>query len=551
MKKLLLSAAACLVVPSAVFAQSVRPDAGQVLQGNLDKKVAPPTPVAPGVVPKLGADFRPAVAGGPQVLVSDVKFEGNTVYTGEELKRLLSDQLGRKYDLAGMKQLAEVVTAFYREQGYPFARVLVPVQEFDDGVLKLRILEGRYASVLATGPQFEIDGAEKFLRRLRSGELIFGPELETTMLILDDLPGVAVSPTVSPGAKLETADLAVAVRLEDKRGGDLTYDNHGSRFTGRHRLKGQYYENSLVWFGDKASVDFVGTNHEMLLGSIAYDRPWGGQGLRTELSYSNTSYILAEDYAAMGISGLARIWSAKLSYPLYRSQNRSFYLSVAYQHKVLHDSFPVLAAIEDKSSDLLVAAFRFDVKDGWGGGGLTYGSLTSTSGHLNLHGNLGVADSVTARKAGQFNKVALDVARMQALPGNCMLYLRYTAQWADQNLDSSEKLGGGGADAVRAYPLGEATGDVGWLGQVEVRYQAGNLAPYLFFDACYARANYRAWDVNSTQSQRISGYGVGVRSTYGKWSSDLSVAQRGQGGVSQSDGAFGRTVYWVSLGRSF
>lgn len=551
MKKFLLSAAACLSVPCAVFAQVVRPDAGQVLQGNLDKKIAPPGPVSPGVVPKTRTDVGTAVAGGPQVLVADISFDGNTVFGAETLKALLADKLGQKYDLAGMKQLAEAVTVYYRQQGYPFARVLVPVQEFDNGVLKFKVLEGRYAKVTPTGTPFVTAGAPKFLSRLRSGDLIRAVDLETTMLILDDLPGVAVSPSIGPGAKVETADLEVGVRLEEQRGGQLSYDNYGSRFTGRSRFRGQYFENSLLQFGDQAAVDFIVTNHEMLLGSFTYDGPVGGDGLRAEWGYSNTSYVLEEDYAPLGISGWAGVWSAELSYPLHRSQAANLYISVGYQHKDLHDDFSSFASVEDKSSDLLVSTVRFDTKDGWGGGGVTYGTLRHALGNMNYFGGLAATDALTARKDGRFNKVTLDMARIQALADGFTLYLRYSAQWADRNLDSSEKLGVGGPSAVRSFPMGEATGDTGWLGQAELRYQSGDHAPYVFFDTGHSRANYRPWDAGSAAEQHISGHGIGVRSTYGRWSSDLTVARRGRGEAVQTDGDFGRTVFWASVTRSF
>lgn len=546
-----LRAAACLLFPVVATAQVARPDAGQVLQGNADKKLLPPPPLNPDLLPKAAGEKKPPVSGGVQVLVSDVRFTGNTVYTQERLKAIVAESLGQKHDLAGMKQIAEKVTDFYREKGYPFARALVPAQEFDDGVLKIQVLEGRYSSIKAVGEDYVARGSTPFLASLRVGDLIYGPRLESAMLILDDVPGVAVSPSVSPGAKVETADLAVAVSLETKRGGDVGVDNHGSRFTGRYRARGQYYENSALFFGDKATFDFVTTNHQMLLGSFGYEGPLAGNGLRGEIGFSLTRYILSEDYEALGISGLARVWSAKLNYPLLRSQAMSFTLSMGYQHKVLHDNFSVLNSVEDKSSDLMVSSVRFDMRDGLFGGGLTYGMLTSTYGRLNLYGNLIPADAATADKVGLFNKVALDIARIQSVGAGLIFYARGSFQWSDKNLDSSEKLGGGGADAVRSYPLGEATGDVGWLGQAELRYQIGNNTPYLFYDYCDVSSNYRPWDINSAQNRRLAGFGAGVRSAYGQWSSELTMAHRTLGGVSRSDASFGQTILWFSLARSF
>ncbi len=74
-------------------------------------------------------------------------------------------------------------------------------------------------------------------------------------------------------------------------------------------------------------------------------------------------------------------------------------------------------------------------------------------------------------------------------------------------------------------------GDEGWLGQVELRYDAGAFAPYAFYDAAQADINYRPWNTASDQSRFISGAGFGVRTTYQQW----SVAAR----------------IWFSLNRSF
>jgi hemolysin activation/secretion protein len=57
------------------------------------------------------------------------------------------------------------------------------------------------------------------------------------------------------------------------------------------------------------------------------------------------------------------------------------------------------------------------------------------------------------------------------LSGSAALYGALSAQWAQKNLDSSEKFGIGGPQGVRAYPSGEASGDEGWLLNIEWRQE--------------------------------------------------------------------------------
>jgi len=83
------------------------------------------------------------------------------------------------------------------------------------------------------------------------------------------------------------------------------------------------------------------------------------------------------------------------------------------------------------------------------------------------------ADAATARTAGQFSKLNVDLARIQSLSEGLDLYGRISAQWASKNLDSSQKFGLGGCNGVRAYPSGEGYGDSGALAQIELRYAMG------------------------------------------------------------------------------
>jgi hemolysin activation/secretion protein len=170
---------------------------------------------------------------------------------------------------------------------------------------------------------------------------------------------------------------------------------------------------------------------------------------------------------------------------------------------------------------------------------------------MHLDAGLTAIDDVTARKRGGFDKFNLDLARVQNLPAGFSLYGRYSLQLADRNLDSSERFGLGGAQGVRAYPLGEGMGDEGWLGQVELRYAMENYTPYAFYDVAQADINNRPWDAASNQSRRIAGAGFGMRTTYQQWSGDLAIAWPTSGGTPQSDSREVSARLWFSLSRSF
>ncbi|MEY4272073.1 MAG: hypothetical protein RL250_939 [Verrucomicrobiota bacterium] len=541
--------AALLAATRLASAQVAPPDAGQVL--NTLRPVAPVAPSEQKLEIGLPPERPQNPSSGVTIVVSSVVFEGNTVFPSEQLRALVVGELGKRHDMEGLRGIARLVGACYRQNGYPFARAIVPVQQLKDGVLRIHILEGAYGEVQATGQAKVTAGSQPFLAPLAHGDLIEATRLERTMLIIDDLPGVSVRPVVSPGKSVGFGDLAVAVALEKEQGGELGVDNEGSRYTGDVRFKGSWYRNSALLFGDRIAASLLATNQSLWLGSLDYDRPLGSSGLRGQIGWALNSYELGKEFASLEASGLARVWSAKLSYPLIRSRQTNLSASFGFQYKTLHDVYAASGTTEDKFSRGLPLALRFDHRDTLAGGGITYGQLTWTRGNLCLDPTLTALDDASARKQGDFNKINLDLARVQNLPAGFTLYGRYSLQLADRNLDSSERFGLGGAQGVRAYPLGEGMGDQGWLGQVELRYDAGIFAPYAFYDVAEADTNYRPWTASVDVTRHISGAGVGVRTTYQQWSGDVSLAWPITGGDAQADSKQASPRIWVSVSRTF
>ena len=68
-------------------------------------------------------------------------------------------------------------------------------------------------------------------------------------------------------------------------------------------------------------------------------------------------------------------------------------------------------------------------------------------------------DDLTAGTQGRLHKLNPSLVRLQSLTDRLSLYTQLQGQWADGNLDSSEKIRLDGAYGLRAYAQGEASGD--------------------------------------------------------------------------------------------
>ncbi len=528
------------------FAQ-VAPDAGRIQQ-----EMAP-VPQAPAPAPDITIEApTPAVTpqGGTQVTLRSVTFSGNTLFEDAVLNAVLGDVAGRSFDLAGLRDLASRVSAHYRAAGYPFARAFLPAQPLNDGVVRIDIVEGRYGRVRAEGDDTMTADAQRFLSPLQPGDVIESGALERAALILDDLPGVRAGPIIRPGQERGTGDMLVRVERNSRYSADLGLDNHGNRYTGQTRARLNLGVDSPFMLGDQFLLRSLLTQEGMWFGQLAYSLPVGTSGLRAQIAYSHTYYRLARDFAALDASGTAKTASAGLSYPLLRSQRANLNLSVNLQYKDLNDRQDATFSSDDKSSHSLPVTLAFDLRDGFGGGGITYGVLGWTPGRLDLDTGLGAIDAASARTEGGFSKYNLDIARLQLLPAGFNLFGRLSAQWASRNLDSSEGFGLGGPNGVRAYPVGEAYGDEGALAQVELRYNHGPYSPYVFYDAGRIRADARPWQAGDN-SRSISGAGAGLRYAEGHWQLDAALAWRMSGGAPLSDTKDRTPRVWVTAGYRF
>ena len=532
-----------LIVGSLAFPALAQraPDAGRILQEELTQPPAPPRE-SPGLSIQAPASAKVA-PGGPTVTLGGVRFDGNTVFTSQELATLVGDVKNQAFDLAGLRELADRVTRHYQQAGYPFARAVVPQQQLSNGGdLQVRVVEGRYGKVTALGEPGLAQPAQAYLARLGSGQLIESSQLERTTLLLDDLPGIKVTPVIRPGTDVGTGDLDVTVERDKPYVFRAGLDNHGNYYSGQWRARAGVDINSPFLLGDQLSINALYTQEDLWLGSAQYSLPVGGSGLRASAAYAQTAYSLGNGF--QGNEGIARIASAGFSYPLLRSQRTNVNLSAVWQYKRLYNSYFYGAATERYHSTSLPVSLGFDHRDSLGGGGITYGALSWT--HGNLHNN----DPV---RRGSFNKYNLDLVRLQALPAGFNLFARLSAQWADKNLDSSESMSLGGPTSVRAYPVGESSGDQGWLTQIELRYTMGDFTPYAFYD-------YGRMKINAKPSQVVlpapdetrAGAGFGVRYYTSNWNVDATVAWRTEGGKPTSDThADPKPRFWLTVGYTF
>jgi len=545
---MLAGLAASLMTLSANAATA--PDAGQAQQG-IDQAPLqlPDRPRLEINLPDAPAD--PSAATGPRLQVNGFALDGNQALPDAELLAQLDDLAGRELTVGQLQGAANRITRFYRERGYPLARAYLPAQEIKDAMVTIAVLEGRYGQVQVNDQAGLRGSALAPLATLRGGDAVQGKPLERSLLLLQDTPGIEVKSTLRPGASTGTADLLVDVHSAPLISGSVDADNYGNRFVGEYRLGGTLNLNNPLGLGDRLTLRAMGSEQDQRYGRIAYQLPLGPWATQVGVAHSDMDYQLGKDFEDLDAHGNARITSIFALQPLVRSRDFSLYGQLQFDDKRLKDDIDQFDQKSDKRARVTIASLTGNSRDTLLGGGVNSFALAWSQGRLNIDGAAAQrADDLTAGTAGRFHKLNPSLVRLQRLSERFSLYTQLQGQWADGNLDSSEKLYLGGAYGVRAYPQGEASGDQGWLANVELRYalnEAWQLST--FADHGQVRLNKNTW-IDEDNHRSLSGAGVGARWAAHGWQISAVAAWRLGNADAESDVSRTPRV-WAQVVRAF
>jgi hemolysin activation/secretion protein len=461
---------AIAIAASNTWAQTV-PNAG-TLQQQIEREQQ-------GTVPRLQAQPQSKTAPEPAlvgqtVVVRAFKFKGNTLLSDAQLSEALAHLLERPLDFARLQSSAVVVADLYRDKGW-VVQTYLPEQDVALGEVTIAIVEAVFGKGRIAGnaprriaPQTVLDIVA---RQQQSGQFINMNVLDRALLLADDLPGVAVTGTLAQGQQSGQTDLLLQVADEPWHTGSVTADNTGAVSTGSERVLAALRLNSPAGLGDALSVNGMSTAGSSY-GRLAYSLPLGSDGWRVGVNASRLDYKLISDaFTSLNANGYATTAGLELSYPLVRGRMFNLSTSLSAEEKKYFNASggATSSAYTNTPATLGLSGNSFDAL---GGGGANAFSVGVTAGKLNLSGSpTEASDASTTRSAGEFTSMHYNASRQQQLSPTVSLYAAFSGQWADRNLDSSEKFYLGGSSGVRAYPSSEAGGSIGQLLNVELRWQ--------------------------------------------------------------------------------
>ena len=539
------------VISSLVLAQTP-PNAGSLL-----RQIVPPTtqqtPSAPGVVvPVQLAPAQPPDQG-VAFSVRQIQITGSTIFSESELLLLVSDMLNAERSLVQLQEAAARITARYRAAGYLLARAYLPQQKIENGLVSIVVLEGKLADIkIENVSHLSAARAQSILAEIDLSKPANQSQINRAVLLLGDTPGVgAVDTRLSPGTKVGETVLTTRLNPVPYASGRLELDNYGGLYTGRYRVGASVDVSSPFGFGERFSARLMGSDSDLLYGRLAAQLPVGSSGVTVGTAIGRSTYALGDTFATLDAVGRSTTSELFARYPLVRSVPLNVYGQVNAEHRSLRDEVRSTSTQTDKKSSVGSVALQADWRDRAGGlGANSQASATLTGGKLRINSVAAAAiDAAGANTVGSFSKVGYSLSRQQELANKLSLSAQVRGQWANKNLDSSEKFSLGGASGVRAYPSGEASGDSGWMGSLELRYALmQHMAVSVFYDAGSINVNANPY-LKTENKRSLAGSGLGLTGAYDAWDWRLAVAWRNaEVSVSEPDKS---PRVWLQVGWRF
>lgn len=497
------------------------PDAGSVLQ-QLESR-----PGQTLSAPQLKTPLQPTPPamgeGGPVVHINAFRIEGNTLLSVNELSKALKGFTDRDLSLTQMQEAAWVIVQTYRQAGW-LVNATVPQQEIEQGVVTLSVVEARLGQVHIDFlqdvklPRKRITAMAETL--LVEGEPINLRNVDRLVMLLDEMPGLVAGASFAPGTEQGTTNVHIELGKDKAIDANVSLDNMGSVSTGANRISVSLSVNNPAGIGDALQVQAVSTDGS-LYGRVAYNVPVGLEGWRAGVHASDLRYNLVGSFAPLQASGSAQTWGVDFSVPLIRQPDRNLNWLLSLDRKFFdNQALANTQAVEATTvSKYHLDVLRSSLTGNWFDQYLSLAqnsaSLQASFGRVDLANSPNAsADANAARTDGVFLKFNAIYNREQSMTGQLTGYLQASAQWANTNLDSSERIYLGGPYGVRAYPTNEAGGTSGATVTTGLKYRLdGSFTLNGFADWGRIQVYSNNLSINNTELTNLnlqSLYGIGL-----------------------------------------
>lgn len=441
----------------------------------------------------------PPTAGQPllmdtKVTIRKLQIEGGTVYPLAETAQVYAPLIGRETNLAQLIEATRGITRRYQEDGYLLSYAFLPQQNFENGMVRVVLVEGYIKDYQQTGDIGSVSAyVDKLAQKLLAERPLTRKTFERYTTLMSRIPGLSVQAQVPPPG---TTDGATHMQIQASRKPFTTSMSLVQKSRGGTQALLSATSNSQTSMGEQLSVSGLfppGEDKEHYY-RVDYNQFINAEG--TQLALAAERYR-ADPSSSVQLDGGFELkphqsidrYSIGLSHPFIASPTESFTLGTRLyavdqttRYKLV--GYPLRFDIE---SNLRALAFEGD----WRKADARRLRIISGGLYQGIDG-LGAkarSDLDVAKPDLDFFRLRLSGVQSDKFFDNWQGVLSGALYWSNNTLPDSERATFGGQNFGRGYPDDQGSGDKGWGVAYEVNYsfnRAGNwvkiLQPYVVVD---------------------------------------------------------------------
>ena len=246
-----------------------------------------------------------------------VETDPSVVLTEAELQNITEPYVGKTVSLADLYAITGAINNLYNDKGYMVCKAYLPPQRIHDGVVQIKLLEGKTGLVTMQGLKHT---REKYVTArvpLKPGTVANTAALNKQLQRFNATNDVQLHILVHAGKEPGTTDYEIAA-YEPKQNQSVTLylDHNGYETSGRFRQGLFYNIRSLTGMRDSLRLNYLRSQGTNMYG-LGYSMPVSKLGTRLDFDFStNTTKIIKGDAKPLDIKGNGHSLGLAVRHPL-------------------------------------------------------------------------------------------------------------------------------------------------------------------------------------------------------------------------------------------
>lgn len=478
----------------------------------------------------------PSLALDTTITVQQVQIIGGTRYSIDELAPVFQIFIGRKTSLRVLLAATNSITERYHRDGYPISFAYLPVDNFQQGIVKVVLVEGH-----VSGKQIDTKNPNVAARIERLSEKIIADKpltsavFERNTILMNRTPGIQVMTSIDVPTNVNGQSLMkvktdpidprhwnFGTAIDSRKGETLAILNAIAR--GFTSYGDQLGLATLIPLKSPNKDRFLGLNYQQFIGDDGWLMNFKGSYFKqkqkdyyflTEVSDQEIDYREDQTQFITGIN---------FSYPLILTQKKQWTAGIGmdYTDATYDYDFRLYRAGDEVDINIpsLQQKNRYPAAEGTIQGFYRYEQAYWTA-------RVGIRQGINSWFAENKNTDSkIGFTRWKASGEAAYLVAKkwrfstaIDGSLTNDILPQVEQINFGGLRFGRGYQSGEATGDSGFGGQIELRYLFSwpgrwldTIQPYIVTDM--ARTYY---NTSELRENRLSSFALGTSLGYSKY----------------------------------